>query len=390
MNKKKKVVVQFIEAGQGHIVTAEAIAECLERKYSDKIEVVRDYVFRDSDDKAMQKYEQFSINEVYKANKNKWHLRFQMLCMKIFGEMFSLKFVYSTVFRKVRNKLIKHMQSQDADMFVSTYFMLYHTGVVGKRKKKFNADVIAYNPDHNTHGWWDRRGDLFITNNPSATTEALSTRKMPAENVATVNFMARQMIIDTNESKEYYRKKHNLPLDNLTVILADGAYAAARMPEYTDALLNSDKPLTLIAICGKNEKVYKKYCDLKDKTKPNITLVPLPFVTNIPELYRASDILVTKAGPNAITDCVFMGTPVMTNYYTGAIEETSSRLFSEVYKCGIYEPDVKKAVEKIESWVDDRTELDELAKNTAVLDKNKNGAEEIADILAKRLLGEEN
>ena len=37
--KKKKVVIQFMEAGHGHIVTAEAIAECLEKKYSDKLEI---------------------------------------------------------------------------------------------------------------------------------------------------------------------------------------------------------------------------------------------------------------------------------------------------------------------------------------------------------------
>ena len=388
--EKKKVIVQFIEAGMGHIVTAEAIAECLEKKYSDKIEVIRDYVFRDSKDKKMQKYEQFSINEVHKANKNKWHLRFQMLCMKLFGERFTLKLVYSTVFRGVRNKLIKHMASQSADMYISTYFMLYHTGIVGKRKKKFYADIIAYDPDHNTHGWWDRRGDLFITNNPEATREAVEVRGMPKDKVATVNFMARGVVMDTNESKEFYREKYGLPKDKLTVILADGAYAAARLEEYTDALLQSDKPLTIIPICGKNEKLYKKYMDMVGKTKSNITLVPFPFVDKIPELYRASDVMVTKAGPNAITDCVFMGTPIITNFYSGAIEETSSRLFTEVYKCGLYEPDVKKAVSKIESWVDDKTELNELTKNTACIDKNKNGAEEIADILAKRVLGEEN
>ena len=46
--KKKKVVVTFCEAGQGHIVTAQSIAESLEKKYGDKVDVVRDYIFRDS------------------------------------------------------------------------------------------------------------------------------------------------------------------------------------------------------------------------------------------------------------------------------------------------------------------------------------------------------
>lgn len=384
--KKKKIVVQFIEAGQGHIVTAEAIAECLERKYSDKIEVVRDYSFRDSGDKTLEKYEKFSIKEVYKANRNRFHLATQCMAMKIFGEMFSLKFVYSTVFKKARNKLIKRMQSYNADMIVSTYFMTYHTGVVAKRKGLINAEIVAYDPDHNVHGWWDRRGDLFIVNNKSARKEAINVRKMHEEKIADVNFMARQVVLDANESKEFYRNKLGIPNDKLVVLLADGAYAAAKLEAYTDELLKSDKPLVIIPVCGKNEKVYEKYMKLKDKTKPNITLMPQPFLTNIPEFYKAADIFVTKAGPNAITDCVFMGTPIMVNFYSGPIEKRTMKLMCDEYKCGINMKRVKDGVAKIESWVDDRDELEELAKNTSVLDKTKNGAEEIADILAKRVL----
>ena len=84
-----------------------------------------------------------------------------------------------------------------------------------------------------------------------------------------------------------------------------------------------------------------------------------------------------------------MNTPIMTNFYSGEIEKTSSVLFTENYKCGIYEPNVKNAVAKIEQWVDNREELDVYAENTKVLDKHNNGAEEIADILAQRLLKED-
>lgn len=386
--KKKKVIIQFVEAGLGHIVTAESIAENLEKKYSDKLEIIRDYVFRDSQDKDLNNYEKFSINEVKKANKNKFHLRLQLLMMKLFGPRFTLKLSYSTVFRKVRNKLIDHMASQNADMFISTYFMTLHSGVVGKQKNKLNATIVAYNPDHNTHGWWDNKADLFITNNPNATAEAINVRKMNPDKVTTVNFMARQIILDTNESKEFYRKKYNIPNDKLVIVLADGLYAAAKLEEYTDALLNSDKEFTIIPICGKNEKLYEKYSQIKDKTKPNITLIPMPFLNEAPELYRAADIFVTKAGPNAITDSVFLGTPILTNFYSGEIEKTSNNLFTETYKCGIYEPNVKKAISILEKWTTDRSELEIYAKNTSVIDKYKNGAEEIADLIASKLLNE--
>lgn len=384
--KKKKVVIQFMEAGHGHIVTAEAIAECLEKKYSDQLEIVRDYVFRDSKDKDLQKYGKFTISDVKKSHANKMHLGFQLLCMKVFGGQFSLSFTYSTVFKKVRDKLIEHMAEQNADMFVSTHFMTLHTGVVGKKDGKFSSDIVAYNPDHNTHGWWDNNADLFITNNKEATKEAIEEREMDPNKVKTVNFMARKVVLDANETKEYYREKHGIPKDKFTVVLADGAYAEAKLEEYTNALLNSDKELTIIPICGKNERLYKKYRKKMTKVNPNITLIPLPFINHVPEIYKCADVFVTKAGPNAITDAVFMGVPCLINFYSAEIEKTTCNLFTENYKCAIYEPNVKKAVKLIEDWTENRTDLDHLAENTKVLDKSKNGAEEIADIIAERLL----
>ena len=63
--KKKKIVVQFIEAGQGHIVTAEAIAECLEKKYSDKHYLSK---LRNEIQQKINKPEYLNeLNEIYKA-----------------------------------------------------------------------------------------------------------------------------------------------------------------------------------------------------------------------------------------------------------------------------------------------------------------------------------
>ena len=384
--RKKKVVIQFVEAGHGHLVTAEAIAECLEKKYGDRLEIVRDYVFRDSHDKDLQKYEKFTISDVKKSHANKMHLGFQLLCMKVFGGQFSLGFTYSTVFKKVRDKLIKHMAKQKADMFISTHFMTLHTGVTGKTDGILDAEIVAYNPDHNTHGWWDNGADLFITNNPEATREAIEEREMDRDKVKTVNFMARKVVVDANESKEYYREKHGIPKDKFTVVLADGAYAEAKLAEYTNALLNSEKELTIIPICGKNNRLYKKYLKKVSKLPSNITLIPLPFIDYAPEIYKCADVFVTKSGPNAVTDAVFMNTPCLLNFYSAEIEKATCELFTENYKCAIYEPSVKKAVKLIEEWTEDNTSLLALQKNTHALDKNKNGAEEIADIVAERLL----
>ena len=383
--KKKKVLVSFIEAGQGHIVTAEAIAEKLEQIYGEEIEVVRQYTFRDSGDKTLQDYEKFSIGEVLKANKHKSRLFFQCVMMKLFGERSSLRFVYSTVFKKVRNKIIKAYQKEDADLVLSTYFATYHAGIVGRNKKQLRAKIVAYNPDHNTHGWWDRRGDMFICNNPAATNEAINVRKMPKEIVETVNFMCRESVANTTQSKEFYREKLGIPADKFVVMLADGAYGMAKLEEFTNELIKTRLPITIMPLCGKNEKLLSHYESIKNLMPENVTLIPLPFLSNVAEYYKASDLFVTKAGPNALTDCVFMGTPVMTNFYTGPIEKASSELFTKTFKVGTYCPDSKKAKEIIEEYIKNPSLLDEMRQNTKKLDMSKNGATECAHLIAQML-----
>lgn len=384
MENKKKVVVTFCEAGQGHIVTAEAIAESLEKLYSDKINVERKYVFRDSGNKVLENYENFSIREVLKANKDKKRLVKQMIAMKIFGEKTSLKFVYSTVFRKVKNELIKSYIEMNADAIVSTYFVPHHIACEAKSKGLINSKIITYNPDHNCHGWWDRKADLFINNNEEASKQAIK-KSFKKEKVKTVNFLARQAIQDSNESKEFYRDKYNIPKDKFAVVLADGAYAAARLEEYTDMLLTLDKPLTIVAICGKNTKLLDKYLKIKENVPSNITLIPLPFQTAVHEIYKACDLLITKAGPNAITDCMFMGTPILTNFYSGNIEKTTNNLFTKHYKTGIYSKNLEDSKKLIENYIDNPSLLDEMRNNTKQFDKMKNGADQIAHLIAKEI-----
>ena len=382
-NGKKRVAISFCEAGQGHIVTAQSVAESLEKKYGDKIEVIRDYSYRDSGEKVLVDHEQFLIKDVCRANKNRFHLVLQLLAMKIFGEKFTINFVYDTVFRKVKKKALKHIEKLNADMIFSTHYELLYFACCAKEKKLINSLVVNYDPDHNVHGWWDRRGDIFIVNNPAAEQEALKKHFSP-DRLKRVNFMARRQIVEANESKEFYRKKLGIPDNKFTVLLADGGYAAARLDEYTRELLKTDAEITIIPVCGKNTKLYEKYIAISD-VKPNITFMPVQFLTNIEEYYAASDIFVTKAGPNAITDCVFMGTPIMTNFYSGKIEQTTSQLFTEHFKTGVYEPDAVKARKRIEEYAKNPHLLDEFKQNTKKLDKNKNGADEIADIIAEAL-----
>lgn len=386
---KKRVVVTFVEAGQGHIVTAEAIAQSLEKKYANEIEVIRDYIFKEGDD-SLKKHEQMLIKNVKASNKHKGYLDFQFACMKLMTEQGTLKFVYRTVYNKIRKKCIKHFEELKPDMVISTHFEPAFYGIEACKKEGNNWLNVIYDPDHCVHGWWDRRCDILFTNNDMASEEAINKKGYLPSQVKQVNFMARESIQNFTLTKEECREKLGIPKDKFTVILADGAYASANMDSFTRELLKTNKNITIIPVAGRNEKLLEEYKKMQKNIPENITFIPLPFTKTIEEYYCASDLFITKAGPNAITDSVFVNTPIMTNFYSGPIEKASNKLFTQVYNTGIYQKNKKEARKLVEQYVDNPSLLDEFRQNTYKLDRKKNGADEIADIVYDALKNPQN
>lgn len=381
--KKPTVVVTYLEAGMGHIVSAKAISESLHKKYDDQLNIV-DLKISEGNE-ILQKFEKNLIKEVKNTNKNNFNANFQFFCMDFFGREATLRLAHNTVFAKAAKQMQKIFAQQRPDVIISTHFSP-HYAAIELRNKYLNKTLVAtYNPDPNVHGWWDNRSDLFFVNNAHAKKEAIEKNEFIPSTVKQVNFTARSSIVNCNLTKQECRQKHNLPQDNFTIILADGAYASSKLKEYTNEFCKIKKPLTLLVIAGKNEKV-KEYFENKLKKLPeNITMKVYGFVENIHELYCASDIFVTKAGPNAIQDSLFMKTPVLVNYYASPIEKFTQKLFVKEYGCGETILDKTKARRQIEKWMAHPELLNKYKENCNKLDKTKNGADDVADQIMKAL-----
>ena len=101
-NKKKRILVTYIEAGFGHITTANSIADAIEALHDPNIEVIRKFMF--SEDPVLRKTEKRFVKEVKIANMFPWYNRIQMAATHILGIHNSLPFVVSTIWRRVRNR----------------------------------------------------------------------------------------------------------------------------------------------------------------------------------------------------------------------------------------------------------------------------------------------
>ena len=75
----KKILITYVEAGMGHITTAQAIADALKQYPNEDVEIIEKNIFHTHE--KLKKYEQFLINETKKASSNMLHSRTQLLSM---------------------------------------------------------------------------------------------------------------------------------------------------------------------------------------------------------------------------------------------------------------------------------------------------------------------
>lgn len=385
MQKKPKVLFSYIESGMGHITSMQAIVDSVTKKYSDEIDIVTDYVMSHSI--ITKKHETFLTKQVQNTNKFGGFGQFVFGIIEFLGGQGLLRSLYSTIFKSTKEAIFARFKEINPDIIVSTHHAITHIAIEYQRKVDPSCEVITYNPDNNTHVWWDSRQGWFFVNNDFAKREAIKRRKFNPDNIIQVNYTKRQALLDANLSKEEYRQKYDLPVNKFTVIVADGVYALGKCKQFTNKLLKTKKELTIIFIAGKNEKMYnymiKKGNKLKEKGKTNITLRVYGFMSNIHELYKASDVFITKAGPNSILDSLIMGTPVIVNFCPQPMEEAAYKHFIKKLGCGqaVFKP--RKIKKIVESYIDNPSLLDIYSNNISHISNTENGADTIADFIYK-------
>lgn len=361
---KKRILVTYMEAGFGHITTANSIADAIEALHDPDIELIRKYTFKD--DPVLLKLEQNFVKEVKWANIFPWHTYIQMAATHIFGIHNSLPFVASTVYRRARKRYLKMLEQVRPDIIIDTHFLTSFFATQYRDKIDPHVRVVTYNPDNNVHNWWNIRVDKFIVNCRLAFHDALEhdfTRKQ----LMIVPFVTRKEIMEVTESPAFYREKYHLPQDRFTVMVAAGGYGRSGMARVIAALMKVKHPITVIAICGTNTRLFKRLQKLKAEVTPRIDLRPYEFVPHVYELNRAADVLLTKGGPNAMLDSVLMGVPVGVFYCASPIEYQSMHLFTSILNCGRF----FKTSFKIVRWIN------ECVTNPAILDIYKEAAQEV-------------
>lgn len=312
-------------------------------------------------------------NEVRKHNKFRWYGHGTTFMMNLLGAKFCSWYVMKAKIKNCFNDSIKVLEEVNPDVVVSSHWANnYYAENMNKK-----PITIIYSPDVIITNMFAFKSDLVITPVKKGYDIAMKNKKrFNNENLKLVNTAIRNEAFDVELDKVKQRKALGLDPDKFTVCLTDGGYGIGRIKEITLECIKRNLPINIIAVTGKNEKLYNELSNLRNEGQTKVLVVP--FVPNILNHIAASDLFCGKSGANAIAEAVFFGVPIIIDNTVTCIENNNAKYYVNDAKCALLIRNEKKIVNKIEEFIKNKSSYDELHKNALKLHENF-GAEKAAD-----------
>ena len=383
-HEKPRVVFAFVEAGMGHIMPMQALADTFEKKYGAYCTVVRSKFFNETGNKSLMALEKSFVREVKKYNHNWLYGYFNMFMMELLGTKFLSKIIMDAYVPGARIAAREHISELEPDMLVSTH---WSTNYYAERMPKHKPLTVTYIPDVQTIPLFRYPCDMTLMSAKRGYDKALKKykRRYNNDNIRLVSFAIRGEAFAISMDKKENRRALGLDENKITVVLFEGGYGLGKMGKITRLLVEKDLPINIVAICGKNEKLYNALKRLQ--VKENTTLVVEGFCDTTLQYLAAADVFLGKAGASSVAEATFFGTALIITKYATSMERDNAEYYLKDVKNAlrIFKPE--QVVDKIESWLSNPKELMVLQSN-ALQYHDAFGAEKSADVLWEMLCEE--
>ncbi|MCH5155595.1 MAG: hypothetical protein J1F69_03225 [Clostridiales bacterium] len=363
----------------------DSIYDALMDRYSDKYEIQKSFILTEDGFPNLVGMNKFLIKEVQNTNKIPYFGRLIFPFIALLGGHKVMRFFHRQMAHKSFKQGLEALRLRKPNIIISNHYFTDLLAVEYKRRIDPDVVVINYNPDPTLHTFWDRRDGIFVVDNPLAYKKAVKY-KFKQENLRLVTPCVRKCIESNTLSREQLRDKFDLPQDKFTVVIADGGYMLGRGPKFAKYLIKKGLPITLCVIAGNNKKKYDYFKAIergegKLKVPEAMTFRAYEFLDNAYELYGAADVFLTKGGPNAVLDSIYMRTPVMINYCPHVMEAGTVKVFINAQGCGETVFRKRKAAKRIRAFMDDKSALAQYVENIENLIAEGNGISAVADIV---------
>ncbi len=359
MDNPKRILILMSDTGGGHRAAAEAIRDALVRLHGDAVAVEMVDVFRS--------YTPFPFK--YAPELYPWWIKNGKLMWRVGYNMSNrpgrVKLIMGSVgraiYRGVRRMLLRE---HEADVIVCVHPLFPTAALSVLRNQPTRPPFITVVTDLvSTHAfWYERRADRILVPTEPAYEFGLRLG-VPAEKMRNtglpVNPRFAEELISKGEARERLGWDMNLP----AILMIGGGAGMGPLFRIAKRINRLHAKCQLIIVTGRNEALHERL-DAQTWNQPTHIY---PFVTNMPELMAAADLLITKAGPATISEACIAGLPmILSDAIPG--QEDGNVTYITSHQAGVYARGPAKVARAVSQWLDQGPEfLRERAENARKL-----------------------
>ncbi len=313
-----RIVILTADTGGGHRSASEALAEALHELGQDNIEIVD--VFR---------YVPWPLSHV-----PKWYLPTIHYAARLWGALYNFLegrqrnqiFVKGWLGPWTRRGLKKLCREHQPGLFISTHPLFQHLAADVLHHARPAAPFVTLVTDlASAHRlWFTPLTDLCLVPSEGLRQIAIADGVAPEKIHVTGLPVHRAFSMNRYISRQETRATLQW-LDRTTVLLVGGGEGMGDLEAMTESVEAALPDTQLLVVTGRNEKLCEKL--LKHQWAGPVRI--LGFARNMPQLMRAADVIVTKAGPSTLSEALICGLPILISGFVPGQEEGNVKYILE-------------------------------------------------------------
>ncbi|MCR4407768.1 MAG: glycosyltransferase [Anaerolineae bacterium] len=346
------------DTGGGHRSAAQAISEALQYLYPNayQVEIID----------ALLHYSPFPLNRMvywYRPLVNEGIYLWKWMWKSTAGRR-RTNLLLNLAYPYVRGRVRGLFQRPEPDAILSVHPVFQHIPLRMVRQLGWRAPFISVITDPiSIHPvWLYPQVDLCLVATEEARQRALRAG-IPAERIRVTGMPVSLKFAQKVNDKLSLRAQLGLAMDRPAVLLVGGGEGMGPMFEIARAVARARPPAQLCIIAGRNEGLRRQLEAVSWEIPTRI----FGFVTNMPEVMGACDLIITKAGPGTIAEALIMGLPIIISGFIPGQEEGNVRWVTE-QGVGILAQRPAAIAATVKEWLeDDKESLSRMAARARAL-----------------------
>lgn len=356
---KKHILILTGDAGMGHRSAAEAVHKAFEEKYGSLCEVVIENPLNNPKVPEIIRRSQSDYDEIVKKLPDLYKMGYKVSDSTLPVSIMEAGLIV-VLYEVIRDTINKYQP----DLIITTYPVFQapiHAALVLKKRNIPNITVITdLTKVHLV--WFNKAVSRCTAPTESVRQQALKAGLSPEQVMVTgIPVNPRIMKLKQKDKREL-RETLDWNRD-LTSLLVVGSPRIETLVDTVKLIDHSGHALQMALVAGGNDSLYKDFRE----TDWHHPVKIYNFVDNLPELMRAADFIICKAGGLIVTESLASGLPLLLVHALPG-QETGNVNFVVENNAGCMCQTPNEILETLFHWLDhDHALLDKIAENASSL-----------------------